>query len=173
MNVLKAAEELDLSDWWIGAGFLRNKIWDFMDGSNSKPSRDVDLVYFDINDILPESDWSHDNYMKKKYPFAQWEVRNQARMHYYNNFQPYISTSDGIAHWVETATCIAVRLNNGVSDYLFCYGTDDLFNLIARPIPVFRSKELVHIFNERVKDKKWQERWPHLQIIVEDIKQSV
>jgi len=28
MDVLRAAEKLQLPDWWIGAGFLRNKIWD-------------------------------------------------------------------------------------------------------------------------------------------------
>lgn len=164
MDVLRAAEELNLPDWWIGAGFLRNKVWDSITGVVSKPTRDVDLVYFNTDDALPETDWSYDILMKKRYPFAEWEVRNQARMHYVNNSQPYTSTADGISHWVETATCVAVRLKNGSFEYLFCYGTDDLFNLVARPIPFFQTKDRIVTFYERVKKKQWQDKWPRLQI---------
>jgi hypothetical protein len=28
MNILRIARDLGLPDWWIGAGFLRNRIWD-------------------------------------------------------------------------------------------------------------------------------------------------
>ena len=30
MSVLGEAEKLCLPDWMIGAGFLRNKVWDFL-----------------------------------------------------------------------------------------------------------------------------------------------
>lgn len=167
MDVLRAAEELNLADWWIGAGFLRNKVWDSLMGVSSKPTRDVDLVYFNTADVQPETDWSYDAYMKKRYPFAEWEVRNQARMHYVNNSQPYTSTADGISHWVETATCIAVRLKNNTFEYLFCYGTDDLLNLVARPIPFFQTKDRIATFYDRIKKKQWQDKWPCLQIKAE------
>jgi hypothetical protein len=72
MRVLAAAEELDLPDWWIGAGFLRNKIWDELEGIPSRPTRDVDLVYFDSTNNTPEADWQYDERMKKTYPFAEW-----------------------------------------------------------------------------------------------------
>lgn len=146
MRVLRAATTLDLPDWWIGAGFLRNKVWDVIEGNNSEPSRDVDLVYFDANNIDPEHDWAYDEKMKQEFPFAEWEVRNQARMHYVNGFEPYVSTADGIANWVETATCVAVRLRGEKLEYLFCYGTDDLFGLVARPIPRFTAPELLDCF---------------------------
>src|SRR6185503_20454597 len=98
-------------DWWIGAGFLRNKIWDAIEDKVSKPTRDVDLVYFNAFDVTPETDRAYDERMKRDHPFAEWEIRNQARMHYVDDFPPYTSTADGISHWVETATCVAVRLN--------------------------------------------------------------
>jgi hypothetical protein len=163
MDVLKAAENLNLPNWWIGAGFLRNLVWDAIEGKTSRP-KDVDLVYFNDQEAAPETDWGYDEMMKKQFPFAEWEVRNQARMHYVNGFEPYTSTEDGISHWVETATCVAVNVKQGKYRYLFCHGTDDLFGLVARPIPIFRAPKLMPIFFERVEKKQWQEKWPHLKV---------
>lgn len=164
MDVLTAADELDLPDWWIGAGFLRNKIWDAMEDSPSQDSRDVDLVYFDRSDMRPETDWAYDEYMKSRYPFAEWEVRNQARMHYKNKFEPYASTRDGISHWVETATCVAVKKEMGELAFLWCHGVDDILAMVARPIEQFRTPDLLPVFYKRIEEKGWVERWPHLLI---------
>jgi hypothetical protein len=164
MQVLHAAEELDLPDWWIGAGFLRNKVWNTIEGNNSHSNSDVDLVYFNSEDIQPETDWSYDEMMSQDYPIADWEIRNQARMHTKNNFEPYISTADGISNWVETATCTAVKLENGKLKLLFCHGIDDLVNLVARPIERFQTIELIDTFNNRIQKKDWQKKWPHLKI---------
>lgn len=170
-NVLNVAEQLDLPNWWIGAGFLRNLIWDTIEGNVPQQERDVDLVYFDKDAIDPNEhwaiDWSITDKLKTEAPFAEWEVRNQARMHYIHDFEPYVSSDEGISNWVETATCIAVRQRNGELEYLFCHGTEDLFNLIARPIDIFKTKELLPLFYDRVEKKKWQERWPSLLVIVE------
>jgi hypothetical protein len=43
MGVLRAAESLNLPDWWIGAGFLRNKVWNHIEGKDTEQTRDVDL----------------------------------------------------------------------------------------------------------------------------------
>lgn len=167
MRILEAAETLGLSDWWIGAGFLRNKIWDTMEGNTPKQPRDIDLVYFNAQDVTPETDWAYDAAMHEKYPFAEWEVRNQARMHYVNGFDPYSSTAEGIAHWVETATCIGIRLEQGRLSFLWCHGMDDVIHLIARPTKYFRTKELLPTFYKRITEKGWRERWPNLQVIEE------
>lgn len=163
MNVLRAAQELNLPDWWIGAGFLRNKIWDTLEDKESQPTKDVDLVYFNALDVHPESDWAFDTKMKQAFPFAEWEIRNQARMHYVNGFESYNSTADGISHWVETATCVAVKLENNQLKFLFCYGTSDLLSLIARPTPYFTG-ELLPTFQDRVQSKHWQQKWPKLTV---------
>lgn len=167
MEVLAAAEQLNLPDWWIGAGFLRNKIWNHMEGKDSEATRDVDLVYFNSADTSPEADWAYDDKMNGEYPFAQWEVRNQARMHLKNDFKPFGSTADGIAHWTETATAVAVRMKDGVIEYLFCYGTDDLFNLVARPTPYCRTETMLGLFRERIATKRWRQKWPDLQVVTD------
>jgi hypothetical protein len=165
MRVLSAAEELNLPNWWIGAGFLRNKVWDALSGNTFEPTRDVDLVYFDDIQKAPEDDWAYDDKMKAKYPFAEWEVRNQARMHYVNDSKPFVSTEDGISHWVETATCVAVRLNKGEIELLFCHGLNDLVKLVARPIPSFQFEDRIDIFHGRVEKKQWKKRWPALVVV--------
>lgn len=164
MSVLAAAEDLDLPDWWIGAGFLRNKIWDAIEDKPSQNSRDVDLVYFNQKNITPKTDWGYDERMKSEYPFADWEVRNQARMHYKNDLPPFTSTIDGISNWVETATCIAVKKRADELDFLWCYGLEDVLNLIARPIPRYSEPDLLPVFERRVAEKRWEERWPRLRI---------
>ena len=163
-EVLDVAERLNLPDWWIGAGFLRNLIWDAIEGNAPQEERDVDLVYFDQNHTEPEYDWVIDEKLKKEAPFAEWEVRNQARMHFVNGFEPYTSTEEGISNWVETATCVAVRQKNGELEYLFCHGTEDLFQLVARPIDRFKTPEILPIFYGRIEKKRWQQRWPSLKV---------
>lgn len=165
MRVLECAEALDLPDWWIGAGFLRNKIWDYLEGIPSTPPRDIDLVYFNPADTRPETDWQYDATMRSKYPFAEWEVRNQARMHTKNNLPPFTSSQDGIAHWVETATSIAVKKNGSALTFLYCHGSDDLLSLVARPIPFYAAPGQYDVFATRIASKKWRERWPHLTVI--------
>ena len=49
IGVLQTARELRMPDWFIGAGFVRNKVWDFLH-EFSEPNAGmsgVDLVYFD------------------------------------------------------------------------------------------------------------------------------
>lgn len=164
MDVLRAAEELNLPDWWIGAGFLRNKVWNGLEGVDSHSSSDVDLVYYDLDDTNPETDWAYDEKMNLKYPDDEWQVRNQARMHYVNNFPPFTSTEDAISNWIETATCIAVKLENGKLKFMFCHGIDDLVNLTVRPIPRFQAPELMGIYKKRMEKKNWQDIWPNLKI---------
>lgn len=163
MSVLRAAEELNLPDWWIGAGFLRNKVWNAIGGIDTHSDSDIDLVYFNPDDLTPETDWQYDEKMKSDFPAADWEIRNQARIHSDDN-NSYSSTSDGISNWVETATCVAVKLQDGKLKFLFCYGIDDLVNMIVRPIPRLQNDELINIFHDRANRKKWLQRWPNIGI---------
>lgn len=145
---------------------MRNAAWNAIEGIHSPPTRDVDLVYFNKDDTQLKTDWAYDEKMKKDYPFAEWEIRNQARMLYVNDIKPYTSAADGIAHWVETATCVAVKLKDGQLSYLFCHGTEDLFGLVARPVPDFESEKLLPVFYQRIEEKRWKEKWPSLRVEV-------
>lgn len=166
MEVLAVAEDLNLPDWWIGAGFLRNKIWDAIEGNDGVERTDIDLVYFDPTDLTPESENKYDRMLAAVFPEGKWETCNQARMHTYHNDEPYSSSAESIGRWVETATCIAVRKRGSELNFLWCHGIDDVLNMVARPIAHDKVKEphLLKTFRQRVAIKQWQARWPHLVI---------
>lgn len=167
MRALRVARELNLPNWWVGAGFLRNRLWDEMSGVTGWDATDVDLVYYDPNDVTAETDWQYDDLLRERDPENNWEVRNQARMHYKNGFEPFTSVEDGIAHWTETATAIGVRLEDDERvRLLFCYGPDDLLEMIARPTPYLKGERMA-IFHDRIEKKKWQERWPKLKVVTD------
>jgi len=50
-DVLRAARELGLPDWWIGSGFVRTAVWDAMyDKADKMVPPDVDVIYLDSHD---------------------------------------------------------------------------------------------------------------------------
>jgi len=164
MSVLQQARQSKLPDWWIGAGFVRNKIWDLLHGRNQTPISDVDLIYFDADNTSRERDAELEAQLTLAMSHVAWSVKNQARMHARNNHQPYASSVDALAHWTETATCIAVTLNSLNQLVLASpHGISDLVGLIARPTPnVYGANEM---FIKRVNEKKWRARWPKLSIV--------
>jgi len=163
MEILGLVSDLRLPDSWIGAGFLRNKVWDHLQGTTT-PRTDIDVIYFDAKDLSQESEDRYWQKLKDKRPDLDWSVKNQARMHLYNDEAPYKNSTDALSHWVESATCVAVALKEDGSLVLIApHGIDDLVNMIVRPSPGFiRSLD---IYRDRLGRKKWREKWPKLKII--------
>ena len=162
MKILHIAEKLDLPDWIVGAGFVRNKVWDYLHGYN-KPevdTADIDLVYYNPNGNDQKTDEKLSEKLKEE-TGIEWEVVNEAYAHKWNNLPPYKSTEDALSQWPETVTAIGIRLKNGKLKLVAPYGISDLVNLIIRPSPKFTDADKV---KERVKQKKWLEKWPKLKI---------
>ena len=164
MDVLKTAENLNLPDWLIGAGFVRNKVWDYLHGINRNivPTRDIDLAYFNPDNIDEQADDRLSKQLKKQ-TGIEWEIKNQAYTHKINGLKPFASTEDAIAHWVETATAVGVRLQNGQLELICPHGISDLVNLVLRPSPDVRGVKVR--FRQRIKEKKWLEKWPKLEVV--------
>jgi hypothetical protein len=160
--LLSFVESLDLSDGWIGAGFIRNVVWDTLHGRPIEASslNDVDVIYLDPADTCEERDTALESRLKVLAPDMNWQVRNQARMHLGNGDAPYQTISDAIAHWPETATAIAARTIHGKVEVMAPYGIADLVALIVRPTPAFAHK--MEIYRTRLKSKDWAARWPSL-----------
>jgi len=51
MAALDAVSDLGLYQWCIGAGVIRNIVFDYLDGATATPIRDVDVAYFDISNL--------------------------------------------------------------------------------------------------------------------------
>lgn len=167
MEVLKTARLLDLPDWMIGAGFVRNKVWDLLHGyvNAEVPTADIDLIYFDAKEISEEREKEFDALLKQKLD-VNWSTKNQARMHeLHDRTAPYKNTEEALSEWVETPTCVAVRLEGDGTLTLFApHGITDLVNLIVKPSPAFVTN--LDTFWSRIKNKEWEKKWPKLKIIV-------
>lgn len=167
MQALYTVQALQLSDGWIGAGFVRDAVWDHLHGYGQRPvSGDVDVVWFDSERGNPD----HDSYLEEKlsqrFSAFDWSVKNQARMHQRNGNAPYLSTENALLYWPETATAVAVRVGGtNLIEIIAPYGLDDLFELRLRPTPPFEREQL-NVFRQRVAAKRWMERYPMLQLIV-------
>lgn len=161
-NALKHAAALELKDWCLAAGFVRNLVWDRIHGEHfSTPLNDIDLIYFNVSHKNKEADENYEAYLKSisNYP---WSVKNQARMHIRNMDKPYSSTEDAMSYWVEVETAIGVRLSkNHDLKIVAPFGLDSLFN---KTVTINSKRKKPEDFMARVNGKKWLELWPNLRL---------
>ena len=164
IGVLKIAGKMELPDWLISAGFVRNKVWDHLHGyEKNTPPTDIDLVYFDKENKFDEKEI--ENKLKSLMSEVTWEVVNQASAHHWNEESPYASTADALSKWPETATAVGVSLKNGQLTLVAPLGIQDLVSMIIRPTPAFMLSERKRArVRERIIQKRWQEKWPKLTI---------
>ena len=162
LSILKQVEALLIEDCWVGAGLIRNAIWNHLHGRPIAPllDGDVDVVYWDPSHITPERDVAIEQHLKECADIP-WSVHNQARMHERNGDAPYRNVEDAIRCWPETATAIAARFSGNRVEVLAPHGVEDLVNLIVRPTPAFAQKQ--SIYRARISSKDWARRWPGLQ----------
>lgn len=165
MHILKGVRTLNLPDWWIGAGFVRSKVWDHLHGYTDRtPLGDIDVVYFDPDDTGEDIEKVYDSLLQTTVGRYPWSVTNQARIHLKNGDQPYKNSSDAIAHWTETPTCIGASLDDNNNVLITApHGVDDLVNLVVRPGPYALHR--METYQRRVAEKKWKDKWPRLTII--------
>ena len=170
MEVLRAAWTCNPPGWVIGAGVLRNLVWDHLHAfAQRTPARDVDLAYFDPVDLRAEAEQAWQVRLRSVLPDVPWEVKNQAAVHlwYEQRFGYAVprleSIESAIATWPETATAVAVRLlpDNNL-ELIAPFGLTDLFNMILRPNP---SRVSMEEYQRRYTSKRIGERWPKVQIL--------
>lgn len=159
---LHYAARLQLNDWCIAAGFVRNLVWDKLHGYETRtPLSDIDLIYFDAMEFSAERDIELEHHLKD-ISGLNWSVKNQARMHMRNGDRPYISTADAMMHWVEVETAIGARLldDNGV-ELIAPFGVDHLERLT---ITLNCNRPKSADFHARITKKQWLETWPRLRV---------
>ena len=166
MNVLEAVRQQHLPDGWIGAGFVRRKVWDTLHGfKEPTPLNDIDVLFFDPNDLSEAREKSIECLLAKAMPGLPWSVKNQARMHVYNGDQQYVSTINAMHYWLETPTCAAVRLGDNDELHLIApYGIKDLLQMIIRPTPAGVRRALA--YRVRINKKNWSRTWPKCQVFM-------
>jgi len=153
-RLLDIVRSMRLPDCWIGAGFVRNTVWDNLHGRTASPlSGDVDVLWFDRTRTDPSKDRQIEAALRTMDPSVEWSVKNQARMHVRNGDAPYASATDAMRYWPETATAVAVRRNDrDHCEIAAPLGLDDLFGLIVRPThasPTTSASSTTIVFGRR------------------------
>ena len=170
MAALQAVRALGLASWCIGAGAVRNLVWDTLHG-HAAPSAlaDVDVAYFDPVDLGADAEQALQRRLDTAAPGYPWEVTNQARVHLWfegvfgHAVPPLASLEAAIASWPEFATAVGITLDvAGGLQVIAPHGLDDLFGMVVRRNPVRVSLDT---YRERVAQKRYAERWPRVRVI--------
>ncbi len=164
MDTLRAVRDLGLSDWAIGAGFVRNAVWDHLHGFHRHtPLADVDVLYFDPSNPDKAAETCIRARLDELLPDRPWSVKNQARMHLRNGDPAYRSTEEAMSYWLETPTCVAVRLEpEDELTVIAPFGLGDLIAMRARPTPRGRIRGTAYL--SRMQDKNWSATWPRVVV---------
>jgi len=166
MGVLRAVASLDLPDWYVCAGFVRNKVWDYIhDNKQRTKPGDIDVMFFDRKDRALAA--KAEARLRELNPELDWDVGNQAFSHEENNDRPYSSTEDALSKQPETVTALGVRLQAGKVGLACPHGIDDLVSCTIRPTPIFyEHPDRKQIVVQRLYQKKLFEKWPKLKVII-------
>lgn len=167
MRALEAARTVDAPGWLICAGAVRDAVWDRIHGLAPRLPRDVDLAFFDADDLSPAREQAVKHALLQRAPDLPWETNNQAAVHlwYPSRFglsvAPLGSTGEAIATFPEIATCVGIRLLPD-EDLLVVapHGLDDLLGCVCRHNP---TRVPAPLYERRVEEKAWRTRWPQMR----------
>lgn len=168
MNLLRAVRTLDLDQWCIAAGTIRNKVWDDLHGY-SQPTlpSDIDVLFYDAIRTEPAYESAIEQRLSGLVPTVHWEAVNQATVHTYTQEAPYRSIAEAMSRWADLVTAVGVYLTDtGEIEIIAPAGLDDLFQLRVRPNLV--APNAAAVYRHRMATKGWLERWPKLCIETPD-----
>ena len=172
MSVLRAVRDVHAPNSAVAAGAIRNVVWDHLHRyGDPTPVKDVDVPFFDPDDLSPDRDRFFEDALRKLMPELPWDAKNQARVHlwYEDKFghpiEPIRSLHDGVGRNPETANSVAVRLRDDETlEVIAPCGPDDLLNMVLRRNPRQASYEY---FLQRLREKRIQEKWPKVTVVFE------
>jgi hypothetical protein len=161
--------QIGLPDCWLVAGCLAQTVWNDAFGLPATHGiSDIDLVYFDGEDLSAEAEAGHAALVRTLFAdLGLWiDVKNEARVHLWyaekfgNALAPYVSTEDAITTFPTTATAVGVQPRAGGLHVFAPYGLSDLLGLIVRP----NKKQITQaIYDAKV--NKWQAKWSGLRVV--------
>lgn len=157
---------------YLSAGVIRNWVWSYLHGQKYDFNQtEIDVIFFDLDDFDQQRAMAMACLLKQNYPLQIWDITNQAFVHQWyetesgESIAALRSIEDALSYWPETATSIAVRIDQEQNiEVIAPFGLTDLFELKLR-----WNKRLVSrgVFQHRVKSKQFLERWPKLQLVNE------
>jgi hypothetical protein len=169
---LRAGREVGAPGWVIGAGAIRDLVFEDLHRRSAPIPRDIDYAFFDPDDLTAGREEAIESDLWQRRPELPFEARNQARVHLWYAQQfgrpiaPYRSIEHAVSTWPEMATAVAVRLRPDDSIELIApLGLDDLFGGVLRRNPAQVTSE---IFRERLARRPdLAVRWPLVRVVYE------
>ncbi|GAA0765944.1 nucleotidyltransferase family protein [Ideonella azotifigens] len=169
MAALRAVRQVAPPDACIGAGAIRNLVWDHLHGhTEASPVADWDVVFFDAADCRQARDQALQQQLTQACPELTWEVTNQAGVHHWfeaifgHAVAPLDSLEEAVATWPEYCTSVAIALRPDDSLRIIApYGLADLFALRVRRNPARVSEQT---YRQRVATKQYAKRWPGVTV---------
>jgi uncharacterized protein len=137
-TVLPAIAQLDLPNWWLAGGAVRNTVWRSLFGQECDLFiKDFDIAFFDETGNREQELFAKST-LKTQFPEHEFDVKNQASFGLWRaGSMIFHSTENGITNWLHTSTAVGVRMTkNGEWQFFTPYDLDDLFNGIVRPTPI-------------------------------------
>ncbi|YAF98430.1 MAG: nucleotidyltransferase family protein [Nodularia sp. CChRGM 3473] len=161
-TVLPAIAQLNLPNWWLAGGAVRNTVWHSIFGQKCGLFiKDFDIAFFDESGNRSQ-ELAAKAHLTEQFPNHQFDIKNQASFARWRfGSRLYTSTEDGIQDWLHTATAVGVRVDlQGQWQFFTPYGLDDLFGGVIRPTPV-------HINNPDAHNKasEFLSKCPYLRLI--------
>lgn len=162
-DVLPHIAQLNLPNWWLAGGAVRNTVWSNLFGKKCQLFiKDFDIAFFDLQGTR-EQEQQAKSILTTQFPQYEFDVKNQASFGRWRTGRTiYYSTEDGIKDWLHTATAVGVRMDQkGEWQFFTPYGLDDLFSGIIKPT-------LTHINNVNAKNKasEFMQKCPCLRLSV-------
>ncbi|WP_353932517.1 nucleotidyltransferase family protein [Okeanomitos corallinicola TIOX110] len=136
-TVLPHISQLNLPNWWLAGGAVRNTVWCNLFGEECQLFiKDFDIAFFDLQGHR-EQEQRAKSTLTTQFSDHEFDVKNQASFGRWRaGTTIYHSTEDGIKDWLHTATAVGVSINKkGELQFFAPYGLDDLFSGIIRPTP--------------------------------------
>jgi uncharacterized protein len=167
--ILARVEELELPNWYLGAGCIPQTVWNALHGfSATDHIRDYDVPYFDAADTSYEAENRRIRHAENLFADlpVTIELRNQARVHvwYEGHFgypiEAYKSVEDAIGSWPTTATAIGIRgIPGGLAVYA-PFGLGAVLGMVARP----NKRQITREIYVR-KISRWRRCWHKLVVV--------
>ena len=163
-RVFDGWSELALPNCWMVAGAVCQSFWNSKYGfSPLHGISDIDLIYFDADDLTEEAENNHSLRINSRYEDigVRVDVKNEARVHlwYEDRFgypiDAYTSAEAAMETFPTTAGSIGVRPDGQAIEAFAPYGFDDLMDLVIRP----NKRQITRtIYEDKV--ARWRLHWP-------------
>ncbi|HEY9762172.1 MAG TPA: nucleotidyltransferase family protein [Trichocoleus sp.] len=145
-EVLPAIAHLELPNWWLAGGAVRNTVWRALFGESCNlVINDFDVAFFDLMGDRTQEQVAK-NALTEQFPNCKFDVKNQVSFaRWRTGRRTYDSTEDGVADWLHTATAVGVRVTaQGEWQFFTPYGLSDLFEGIVKPTPAHEYNPDAH-----------------------------